>query len=333
MSADERIHEQTAGRDPIRAYVQQLAAELDGCDVALTHDALIDAEVHLRSAVRSGATAERAIADYGAPAEIARAYRESTGAGPSLAAGASTPPPGAPPDAAAQRGFGSIPIIGVWAQPAAWGGLLYFGALGFVLAICYFTWAVTIGSLALGAMPLIIGLPLLVLLLASARGLSLFEGKVVELLLRVRMPRRTQPVAGLEGVGTEKSLGFWKRIGCWLRDVRSWMSLGYLLGNLPVSTLLFSVTITLVVLGAWLLAAPVFYALDMPISQAPPGDGFMLGSLLGVNSDGKIFLTGATVAPVFLMGLALMTGTLWLMRGLGFVYGRVVQAIQVARPQ
>jgi hypothetical protein len=211
--------------------------------------------------------------------------------------------------------------------------LLYFGALGFVLAICYFTWAVTIGSLALGAMPLIIGLPLLVLLLASARGLSLFEGKVVELLLRVRMPRRTQPVAGLEGVGTEKSLGFWKRIGCWLRDVRSWMSLGYLLGNLPVSTLLFSVTITLVVLSAWLLAAPVFYALDMPISQAPPGDGFMLGSLLGVNSDGKIFLTGATVAPVFLMGLALMTGTLWLMRGLGFVYGRVVQAIQVARPQ
>jgi hypothetical protein len=327
MSADERIHEQTAGRDPIRAYVQQLAAELDGCDVALTHDALIDAEVHLRSAVRSGATAERAIADYGAPAEIARAYRESTGPGPSLAAGASTPPPGAPPDAAAQRGFGSIPIIGVWAQPAAWGGLLYFGALGFALAIFYFIWVVTLGSLALGTMPLIIGPPLLVLLLASVRGLSLFEGKVVELLLRVRMPRRTQPVAGLEGVS------FWKRIGCWLRDVRSWMSLGYLVGIFPVSTLLFTVTITLVVLSAWLLAAPVFYALDMPISQAPPGDGFVLWSFLGVNSNGKIFLTGARVAPVFLMGLALMTGTLWLMRGLGFVYGRVVQAIQVARPQ
>lgn len=26
-------------------------------------------------------------------------------------------------------------------------------------------------------------------------------------------------------------------------------------------------------------------------------------------------------------------GTLWLVRGFGFVYGRVVQAIQVARPQ
>ena len=97
--------------------------------------------------------------------------------------------------------------------------------------------------------------------------------------------------------------------------------------------MLFSVTITLVVLSAWLLAAPVFYALDMPISQAAPGDGFVLESFLGVNSDGKIFLTGATVGPVFLMGLALMTGTLWLMRGFSFVYGRVVQAIQVARPQ
>jgi hypothetical protein len=327
MSADEHTHERATVGDPIRAYLQQLAAELDGCDVALRHDALIDAEVHLRSAVHSGATTERAIADYGAPAEIARAYRESTGAGPSLAAGASTPPPGAPPDAAAQRGFGSIPIIGVWAQPAAWGGLLYFGALGFALAIFYFIWVVTLGSLALGTMPLIIGPPLLVLLLASVRGLSLFEGKVVELLLRVRMPRRTQPVAGLEGVS------FWKRIGCWLRDVRSWMSLGYLVGIFPVSTLLFTVTITLVALSAWLLAAPVFYALDMPIAQAAPGDGFVLESFLGVNSDGKIFLTGATVAPVFLMGLALMTGTLWLMRGFGFVYGRVVQAIQVARPQ
>jgi hypothetical protein len=39
------------------------------------------------------------------------------------------------------------------------------------------------------------------------------------------------------------------------------------------------------------------------------------------------------VVPVFILGLALMTGTLWLMRGFGFVYGRVVQAIQVTRPQ
>ena len=33
------------------------------------------------------------------------------------------------------------------------------------------------------------------------------------------------------------------------------------------------------------------------------------------------------------LGLILMTGTLWIVRGFGWVYGRVVQAIQVARPQ
>ena len=327
MSADERIHERTAGGDPIRAYVKHLAAELDGCDASLAHDALIDAEVHLRSAVRAGATAERAIADYGAPAEIARAYRASRGAGATLAAGASTLPPGPPPDGAARRGFGRIPIIGVWAQPAAWGGLLYFGGIGFVLAVFYFTFAVTLGTLALGTMPLVIGPALLVLLLASARGLSLFEGKIVERLLRVRMPRRAQPVAGLEDVG------LLKRIGCWLRDVRSWMSLVYLVGNFPVSIALFTVTIAFFMVSAWLLAAPALYALGMPISQAAPDDGFALWSLLGVNSGGKIFLTTSTVVPVFVMGLALMTGTLWLMRGFGWIYGRVVQAIQVARPQ
>ena len=41
----------------------------------------------------------------------------------------------------------------------------------------------------------------------------------------LRMPRRTQPVAGADHVD------FWQRIWCWLKDIRSWMSLGYLLGR------------------------------------------------------------------------------------------------------
>jgi hypothetical protein len=39
------------------------------------------------------------------------------------------------------------------------------------------------------------------------------------------------------------------------------------------------------------------------------------------------------VVPSLLAGLALFTATLWLARGMGWVYGHVVQAIQVARPQ
>jgi hypothetical protein len=325
MSVDERSN----SADPVRTYLAELAAQLDGSDPALRHDALIDAEVHLRTAERAGTPIDRAIADFGTPAEVARAYRESGGGGMAPPTSASRRPPGAPPDAPPHIGFASLPIVGVWAQPAAWGALLYFCGLGLALSVFYFTWAVILGTLSLGLMPLIIGPPLLVLLLASVRGLSSFEGKIVEFFLRVRMPRRTQPIAGLEGVG------FWKRIGCWLRDVRSWMSLGYLVGNLPVSILFFTITFTLFIVSLSLLAAPVFYALDMPMFRNTGDSEFevwMSGTLLS-GPDGSGTISVVSVAPIFILGLALMTATLWVARGFGWVYGRVVQAIQVVRPQ
>lgn len=332
MSADDRTPQSAAGADPVRTYVSQLAVALDGCDPAIRHDALVDAEVHLRSAVAAGTPAERAIAEFGTPAEVARAYRES-GGGASVRELAwplpSMQPPSAPPDATARHGLAAIPVIGVWAQPEAWGGLLYFGLLSLPLATAYFAWSMTLGVLALGSAPLVIGVPILVLLLASTRGISLFEGKLVERLLRVRMPRRTQPVVG------SGTIGFWKRMGCWLRDVRSWMSLGYLVGILPVSTLLFAVTCTLCSVSVSFLAAPIIYLIDIPIARLPAGSdaGYWLFGTLVPDATGRIMVPGTAVLPCFLAGVALATATLWLMRGFGWIYGRVVQAIQVARPQ
>lgn len=321
----------------MRTYVSQLAVALDGCDPAIRHDALVDAEVHLRSAVAAGTPAERAIAEFGTPAEVARAYRESGG-------GASVPDrawplpsmqsPSAALDATARHGLAAIPVIGVWAQPAAWGALLYFCGLGLALAVFYFSFAVSLGTLAVGLIPTVLGVPLLVLLLASSRGLSLFEGKIVEFFLRVRMPRRAQPVAGLEGIGSGKGVGFWKRIGCWLRDVRSWMSLGYLVGNLPVAIVFFTVTVTVFLISVSVLATPVLYAFDVPmIHSSDNGGGITLFGSPISRPDGSGAVSGMVVGPLFLVGVALMTGTLWLMRGFGWIYGRVVQAIQVARPQ
>ena len=333
MSADERTPQHAAGADPVRIYTLQLAAELGGCDPALSHDAIIDAEVHLRAAERAGTPIERAIAEYGTPAEVARAYRENLGAAGLACGGANRPASVTIAASAAlpplRRGFGALPIVGVWAQPEAWGGLLYFGLLSLPLAIFYFTWVAVFGTLAIGLIPTIAGLPLLVLLLASVRGLSRFQGQVIELLLRVRMPRRTQPVAGLAEVG------FWKRIGCWLRDVRSWMSLGYLVGNLPMSIILFTITVTLFSVSASLLAAPVFYVFDIPMFGNTGDSEFevWLFGMLASRPDGSGMISGLAVAPLFVLGLILMTGTLWIVRGFGWVYGRVVQAIQVARPQ
>jgi len=336
--------ESVPGHAAIRGYLARLGAELAECDAALRHDALIDAESHLRAAVRAGASPERAIDEYGSPEEVARAYRgtddapgpwrrePATGSAGLAAVPAGDPwsPPAVAAPSARTRGFRGIPIIGIWANPAAWGALAYFGLVGFVLATAYFAWSVGVGALALVLMPTLLGLPVFVALLGSARAICLFEGRVVQTLLGVRMPRRTQPVEGAEGVG------FWQRIWCWLRDVRSWLSLAYLLGNFPVSVAAFAVTIGLLATGAALVFAPVLSLLGIPFASVDAGDDVTIHFLwyrLVPSADGTISIPGAAAPASIAIGLALLTATLWLARGLGWMYGHVVQAIQVARPQ
>ena len=335
--------------DPIRAYLLRLEAAMAGHDAALVHDAVLDADAHLRAAVRAGASPERAVEEYGTPDEVARAYVEAE-SGPrgwrdvpaparASASGTdagSTPGPteaaaGAPAPAPAARGLRGIPVIGIWFDIRAWGAIAYFGAVGFALSLAYFVWVISLGSLALGLLPLVIGPPLLVLLLGSARAICLFEGKVVEFFLRVRMPRRVQPVAGT-GNG---EIGFWARIGCWLRDIRSWMSLGYLLGNFPVALVAFVVIVALASVGVALVLVPIGSLLHMPVIADFEGDMriSMLGQELTPDSEGRVFIPIIPALVVGLVGFAILTGTLWIARGLGVVYGYAVQAIQVARPQ
>ena len=361
-------------REQVMRYVKALEAELAGCDPALRHDAVIDAETHLRSAVDGGVSAERAIADFGTPQEVARAYlaQESEAYGwrasaalpapqsrsaatdsdagvgathsPQMRSMSDAPPshpsasdtvaaaPHAPRSTAKASLASRIPILGIWVDPRAWGALIYFGAVGFVLSLGYFVWSVTMGALVLGLAPVIIGVPLLVLLLGSARALCLFEGKVVEALLGVRMPRRVQPVEGAD------SVGFWQRILCWLRDVRSWLSLAYLLGNFFISVGTFALTISLCAVSVSLLLAGVGSLLGMSvIVVGDEGADSVVVNVLGwrlePDADGVVQVPTAAAMTMTIVGMCLATATLWLMRGLGWIYGHVVQAIQVARPQ
>jgi uncharacterized membrane protein len=338
----------------VRRYVAQLDAALAGCDPAVRNDAVIDAESHLRAAISGGVPAERAVAEFGTPQEVARAYLEGdheaygwrprggepsgrTGESPAVAeavdcgAPAASVTPGARVPAPQRTLASRIPVIGIWIDPRAWGALIYFGAVGFALSLGYFIWSVTMGALVLGTAPLIIGVPLLVLLLGSARALCLFEGKVVETLLGVRMPRRVQPVEGAD------SVGFWRRILCWLRDVRSWLSLAYLLGNFFISVCTFALTITLCAASVSMILAPILSLVGSPVTAQ--GDDLepivihLLWWKLEPDANGVIHLPVGTAVAMTLFGLCLATATLWLMRGLGWIYGHVVQAIQVARPQ
>jgi len=78
--------------------------------------------------------------------------------------------------------MGRQPILsrffGVFADPRAWGALLYlFLSLG--IGIVYFTWVVLGVSLSLGLLVLIIGIPFAGLFLLSIRGIAFIEGRLV----------------------------------------------------------------------------------------------------------------------------------------------------------
>ena len=140
----------------------------------------------------------------------------------------------------------------------------------------------------------------------------------------------------LAGVDTAVAqIGFWQRIACWLTDVRSWLSLGYLLGNFFVATGLFTVFVTLVAMAFALLAVPVGTALGVPVVQMHGDDAevWLLWQRIKPDANGTVHLSAAQCLLSGVLGLALATGTLWLARGTGWVYGQVVKAIQVAKPQ
>lgn len=341
--------------DPIALYLVLLELALAGRSPALIHDAVIDAHAHLRIAVASGRTPQQAVDDFGTPAEIAAAYvvaddsrrglprdalhstsptagraaledQEGAPAAAFAHAPVGVPAPEAPFLKRAQR----VPIVGIWFNPYAWGSLLFFTTIGFAFALAVFVWVVAVGALSLGTLPILLGAVLLVLLLGSVRGLCLLDGMLCEFMLGVRMPRRTQPVY------TTSDISLWQRLGCWLRDVRSWLSLGYLLGNFPVALVLFVIFVALTATSAGLLGAPVAWLTDSPVVQLDPDTDAQVG-VLGMeilpDSNGAYRMPFLGALGLFGIGLLLATATLWLARGTGWVYGHVVQAIQVARPR
>src|SRR5690606_21561959 len=95
-------------------------------------------------------------------------------------------------------------FFGVAADPRAYASLFYM-VLAMATGVFYFTWVVTGASVSLGLSITIIGIPLLVLFFGSVRLLSLVEGRIVEVMLGERMPRRPLYQAAGRSI--------WQRIG------------------------------------------------------------------------------------------------------------------------
>lgn len=279
----------------IPEYLAQLRQALAGADPAMIQDALYDAEEYLRSelAEQTGKSEAEVIAEvagsYGAPEEVAGIYRETE----VTVTRALRPPP--PPKR--RSSFGRF--FGVAADPHTYGALFYL-LLALATGIFYFTWVVTGFALSLGLSITIIGLPLLVLFFGSIRLLSLVEGRIVETLLGVRMPRRP-PHAG-------PPRPWLQRIADMFTDARTWSTLLYFVLMLPLGIAYFTLATVLSTLSLGLLLSPL--SLLMPeVLGVYVGDWNMAAD------------TPWLAIPMALFGALLLFATLHLVRAIGHVHG------------
>lgn len=240
----------------IEEYLDELRRQLSGTDPALAQDALYDAEEYLRteSAALGGAPSEEQFAGivevYGTPEEVADAYRETE-----LTVARALKQPKPVRTKSAWAGF-----FGVVADPGAWGALFY-ALLSLATGVLYFSVVVTGLSTSLGLAILVIGLPVALLFLAIVRAFSLVEGRLVEALLGVRMPRRPRIVPGADAGDS-----LMKRIKAWLTDYRTWTTILYMALQLPLGIAYFTAAVSAASVSAWFVVSPALQlAWDVPM--------------------------------------------------------------------
>jgi hypothetical protein len=298
----------------IEEYLKQLREALRGADPALVQDALYDAEEHLRAELyeRPGrdeaAMLEQVVESYGAPDEVAEIYRDQE----IRIQRALRPPP--PPRRRSLAGR----FFGVAADPRTWGSLFYL-LLSLATGIFYFTW-VTLGlSLSAGLSVLIVGLLVVVLFFATVRVISLMEGRIVETMLGVRMPRR--PVYPVQG------RGLLKRIGAMFTDVHTWTTLCYMWLMLPLGVAYFTVMVTLLAVAAAFITFPVAALFRHDWLESVYVDHRILVDWgYGPHVPGWVEVTA-----MFVLGMLLLFATLHLARGLGRVHGCIAKHMLVPR--
>jgi uncharacterized membrane protein len=284
----------------IDEYLVQVKRALAGADPAMMQDALYDAEEHLRSelAENPGVPEAEVIAkvasSYGAPEEVAAIYRDTE-----IKVTRALRAPSAPKRASRAGRF-----FGVAADPRAWAALFYL-LLALPTGVLYFTVAVTGTSLSLGLSILIIGLPFIVLFLGLVRVLSLVEGRIVEVLLGERMPRRP--------LYTDRALPWMERIKAMFTDARTWSTLLYMVLKLPLGILYFVVAVTGLALSIALIVSPVL-ALLLEEGRS------------GIWIDGTQVIPSGLALPIaFLLGVVLLFAFLHLFRALGRLHGQMAK--------
>ena len=294
----------------IPEYLDRLRHELRDADPALLQDALYDAEEYLRSELAENPGIDEATllaniaGSYGAPEEVAAIYRDTEAR---VSKAISPPPPALRRSLAGQ-------FFGVATDSRAWMSLFYM-LLSLATGIVYFTVVTTGLSLSLGLAILIIGIPFAILFIGIVRLLALVEGRMVEVMLGERMPRRP--------LYAERGLPLLTRIGRMFTDPRTWSTMLYMLLMLPLGTLYFTVAVT----GLSVSLGLIFGAVAATMGQLGLAE-FHLHLHPAPMWDSPLWIP--LLCAVGVMGLFVM---LHLARGIGRLHGALAKHLLVKATQ
>lgn len=291
--------------DSVNAYLTQLRLALKGAPAGLISDALADCEDHLNSEIAQNPDLNETqilagvVETYGTPEEIAEEYRD-------MEHTISTPFP--QPETRDERRFGFFNVV---SDPRTYGALLYM-LLAMPTGIFYFTWALVGTILSLVFSIFIIGIPFTLIFIASVRVLSHVEGRIVEALLGVRMPRRLPATPGADE-------GIWTKIKEAFSDVRTWSSLFYMLLRLPLGIAYFVIGVVGLSLSLGVTGGAI-YSLITGESHIQISDAPYLQHMLH-TAPGLIVLA--------LCGVLLFFVVLHIARAIGWVHGKIAEGLLV----
>jgi uncharacterized membrane protein len=282
-------------------YLELLRAALAGEDKALQQDALYDAEEYLRAEIaqhpeKSEADVLELIAStYGAPEEVAAAYRTTE----ATVRAALAPPKRPVPQSALGRFFGVFADLRAYTS-------LFFMFLSLATGIIYFTVTVTGLAMSAGLMILIIGIPFFLVFLGLVRVLALAEGRLVEAVTGTRMPRRPMYAA--------RGAPWYESIKEMLKDKHTWLTMIYMIFQLPLGIAYFTIAVAGISVGIGLMAGSLLQlTIDTGIAS------------WDVHSD---FPSWATPFA-FLVGLVLLTAMMHLAKGIGVLHSHIARALLV----
>lgn len=289
----------------IDEYLDALKDEMKDADPALIQDAQADAREHLSTALavsreknldgKESDLLTKIVEEYGMPEETASAYREVEKRTSPVLKQTVRP----------RSWLGKF--FGVYIDPRAWGALLFM-LIAFVTGIIYFVWGVTGLSLSISLMILIIGIPFAILFLLSVRGLALLEGRLVEALLGIRMPRRAS--------FSHEGMKWLDRLKALLTDKATWLMLVYMLIQFVLGTVYFIVIVTVFSFSLALIAAPFVQS-------------FVRVGVINIG-DARYFVP-MWASPIFiLVGLLLWTTFMHIARGVGQAHGKLAKWLLVS---